>query len=204
MPVHWESGTVFFHIPKCGGTSFEIMFSMMDKKSLWSEDWGEFNFRGVNFAPQHLTPDALFKFYPETRDFRSLCITRHPVKKAVSEYIFLATNHPSVPKAIRKRFKYTELGFRLWLKSVAKKKKFDHTLDQWEWAKSSDFLYDLADFDSAASKFSELTGINPLHEKINANKSPYNTAEIVDGLSYKSIKLIREIYSSDFKNIGYS
>lgn len=180
------------------------MFSIMDKKSLWSENWREFNFRGVNFAPQHLTPDALFNFYPETRDFRSLCITRHPIKKAVSEYIFLATNHPSVPKAVRKKFKYTELGFRLWLKSVAKRKKFDHTLDQWEWAKSSDFIYDLADFDSATSKFSELTGINPSDEKINANKSRYNTAEIVEGLSHKSIKLIREIYSNDFDNIGYS
>ena len=55
MPVHWESGTVFFHIPKCGGTSLEIMFSMMGEKSLWSENWKEYNFRGVDFAPQHLT-----------------------------------------------------------------------------------------------------------------------------------------------------
>lgn len=204
MPVHWESGTVFFHIPKCGGTSLEIMFSMMGEKSLWSENWKEYNFRGVDFAPQHLTPEAMFNFYPETRGFRSLCITRHPIHKAVSEYIFLSTNHPSVPKMIRERFRFNELGFRAWLRLIAKRKKMDHTLDQWNWAKSSDCVYDLSDFDTAAAKFQELTGINPIQKKVTANKGMYNTSEIANNLGNTTIRLIEDIYSKDFEKIGYS
>ena len=150
------------------------------------------------------TPEALFNFYPETKGFRSLCITRHPIKKAVSEYIFLSTNHPRVPKMIRERFRFNELGFKAWLRIVARRKRMDHTLEQWNWAKASEYVYDLGNFDNAATKLQELTGIKPVRKRVNANKGIYNTGEIARNLGNASKRLIRDIYSEDFENMGYS
>ena len=64
--------------------------------------------------------------------------------------------------------------------------------------------YDLSDFDTAAAKFQELTGINPIQKKVTANKGMYNTSEIANNLGNTTIRLIEDIYSKDFEKIGYS
>ena len=102
---------------------------------------------------------------------------------------------------IRERFRFSELGFRAWLRLIAKRKKMDHPLDQWNWVKSSDCVYDLSDFDTAAAKFQELTCMNPIQKRVTANKGMYNTSEIANNLGKTTIRLIEDIYSKDFEKL---
>ena len=131
MPVHFEKKIVFFHVTKCGGTTIEVRYQINKANNFYSNNWNEYTFKGVQFAPQHLTPKALFEIAPKTADFDSFCIIRNPYERLVSSYFFTTSakvpvifkNWTIPPRRLAKIYRkfhnpqhsFLESRFRFWL-----------------------------------------------------------------------------------------
>jgi len=83
MPVfRFDSNAViFFHVPKCGGTSVEFFLSQKAEMDFFSK-----KSRVFGVPPQHLIPKKLFLLNIDLESLSSFAIVRHPLKRMVSEF----------------------------------------------------------------------------------------------------------------------
>lgn len=102
----------FAHVPKCGGSAVEHYlwlrfgrlafidprFYRVDAALRWSRT-----------SPQHISADALARYFPPGFFDASFSVVRHPVDRLVSEYHHLRDAMARIPKS---------LGFSEWLASI--------------------------------------------------------------------------------------
>jgi len=83
MPVFKfnSNAVIFFHVPKCGGTSVEDFLSQRSTMDFFSK-----NSRICGVPPQHLIPKKLFFLYRDLEGLSSFAIVRHPLKRMMSEF----------------------------------------------------------------------------------------------------------------------
>ena len=209
MPVDFNKEIIFFHITKCGGSTIEYRYGLDKTNNFYSSDWNEYTFGGVRFAPQHLTPKALFSIAPETYHFDSFCIIRHPYERLVSAYFFTTLAMPRRLKRVYRKFhnpqhSFSESRFRIWLKTEASRKNRDHYLDQWEYAKYANKVYKLNEMGEWIFEVDTKFGLtqSPPIRKVNVGSN--RTSQIVENLSNENKALIRKIYSRDFDYLPFS
>ena len=209
MPVDFKKKIIFFHITKCGGSTIEKRYEIDKAINFCSGNWNEYTYEGVRFAPQHLTPKALFHFAPKTYDFDSFCIIRHPYERLVSDYFFTTRDMPRRLRRVYRKFHnpehlFKESRFRFWLKTEASRKNRDHYLDQWEYAKYASNVYRLHEMGKWISEVDAKLGLTHNTPIRSVNVGGNKTSEIVGNLSSESKELIRKIYSRDFDHLPFS
>lgn len=199
MPINHKYKILFIHIPKCGGTSIEKFFDMMDRKLLYY-DLNAFKFDGVDFAMQHLTPKYLKQHEISSEIYHSytkFTIVRNPYRRVVSEYMW---RHKS------KKNK-TEPDFYKWMRNYYKTIDNDHKLKQVDFIydengnKEVDYIMRLENITTEFPKF--LDFISYKEEKklqiINSTKSD----EYKYLLSDRCKEFIYDFYEEDFKMLNY-
>ncbi len=199
MPVHRESQTIFYHIPKCAGSGVEEMFGMRTVPNLFLPEFGTVEYNGVKFSLQHLTPMAVESLYPEFSGFASYAITRNPYEKAVASYCWLRTKHEKA-----QFFRFRENRFIKWLNNYACHFEIDHTLPQSYWASNVDHKFDISGYDAATQAMSKRIGIPVRADLRHSKRNKLDTKKIVQSLSQKSLDEIYKIYEVDFDMLHYS
>ncbi|WP_437996008.1 sulfotransferase family 2 domain-containing protein [Sorangium sp. So ce185] len=91
-----EHRTIFFHVPRTGGTSVELMFmkrlldpSVMDRDRLWGPD------RNERFYLQHATCATTLRLIGRERfdAYFKFAVVRNPFSRMVSTYYYLLPRH---------------------------------------------------------------------------------------------------------------
>lgn len=199
MPLHRESKTFFYHIPKCAGSSIEEAFGMRSVENLFLQQYNVVRYNGVGFSLQHLTPAAISKLYPEFADFESFVITRNPYEKCVSSYCWLMQDLEK-----RRFFRFREKAFLRWVHEFASRFDIDHTLPQSSWVDGVPNRYDINDYDSAFSAISDRIGRPVIAEYRHAKTNTLNTKKLTQGLSSKTLEAIYLLYEEDFDKLKYT
>lgn len=197
MPICHDSKTIFFHIPKCGGSSIEELFNLRNEDNLYVEDYDFFSYKGVRFAPQHLTPEVLFYFAPHYRDYTSFTVIRDPLERAVSEFFWL---HQDLYR--RPQTSFDEYRFQRWIRDETSKKDRDHYLPQVAWARGVDHIILLDDLNGRLPDIAAWFG-RPLPldsgQRGHMKQSDFDTMDIARNLTSKSVELIESQYGEDFE-----
>ena len=198
MPICENRKIVFIHIPKTAGTVINKLLDLRHKEKLFQTKYGVYNFNGIKYSPQHLTPDLVIYLRPECKNYFKFCLTRHPYNKVVSEYFWLKRDYDKRPV----RF-FMEYRFRNWIKNTMSLKDIDHKLDQIKYVKGCDMVYKQEDFLANPKPLLKTLGID---ENIKLPKGHINkkgTSEIAQNLSFKTKKIIQDFYPNDFEELGY-
>jgi len=196
MPVCHKRGFAFIHIPKTGGSSISKMLDLEHKENFLQHDAQAFRFNGVDYAPQHLTPDLLRMVVPGFENLMTFCFTRHPYQKAVSEFFWLQ------PSFRNGKEEYGEDVFRDWIRDELSKKDCDHKIDQWCYAKDCDHVFKYSDFNNVVSILRGI-GIEIGSELQHLLIPNHDTDAIVSVMSADICQMIEELYPDDFENLGY-
>lgn len=198
MPVHRESKTFFYHIPKCAGSGIEEAFGMRRIENLFLAQYNTVRFNGVGFSLQHLTPAAISHLYPEFADFESFVITRNPYEKCVASYCWLMQD------LVNKRFfRFREKPFLHWVHEYASRFEIDHTLPQSNWVDDFANRYDISDYNSAFQALSQRIGKPTITKHAHVKTNPLNTKKLTQGLSTEALAAIHMVYEEDFDKLKY-
>ena len=74
---------IFIHIPKCGGTSFEIEFNC------WSANKYRRRYFHVGANKQHQTIQQILEYYPDCNHYYKFSFVRNPWSRFLSEYYYM-------------------------------------------------------------------------------------------------------------------
>ena len=204
MPIDFDRKQAFIHIPKCGGTTIEARYNLQRKECFFEGKYDAYKINGVNYAPQHLTPQHLSALVTNWSEFNTFCFVRNPLEKMVSEYFQLHTHLYKRPV----RF-FNEFAFRKWLKAEASQFNMDHTLPQWHYAESCNHIFRLIDMKQTIPLLDEWFDLAPNTPVLNKKqagahwtwKGKKSNRSIAASLSKSTKRLIQKIYSVDYDHL---
>jgi hypothetical protein len=195
MPICNRRRIAFIHTPKTGGSSIEKLLGLTQQENFNSSNPKEYNFDGVDYAPQHLTLDLLGKL-TNIDGFTSFCFTRHPYQKAVSEFFYLN------PEYRRGEKQFTNKLFEEWVNRELSKKDCDHKIDQYKYTNGCQHIFKYMDFPNAVELMRNI-GIDVNGEMPHVLQSPIDTNDIAGNLGQSIYCLLNELYPNDFDELGY-
>lgn len=198
MPICTERKLAFIHIPKTAGSSITKLLDMGELKNFFEVNYRAYEFEGVSYSPQHLTPVLLESLVPDFGSYTTFCFTRHPYAKAVSEYYWLRKD---VDK--RKVRVFFEPLFRRWIRKELAKKDMDHKLPQSAYVKGCQHVFKFEELHERWDEISAVMGVAATAKLPRLVVGRQNTERIAAGLSPKTKKLIQELYPDDFEALGY-
>lgn len=193
MPLFSKDGKdlLFIHIPKCGGTSLENIFSPVLKMSLFHDGPGEFH-----CSPQHFHASFLENLF----DYRmppSLAVVRNPLDRLVSEYRYLLQN-ALIPTIDFDQFVNNSFG-EYWKNNYVHD---NHIRAQVEFiaVDTSVFRMEENGVDAARQYIAEYFDLETVSKTPVVNSS--NKTNFV--ITPETIDLINSFYARDFELLGYA
>ena len=198
MPICAKRKLAFIHIPKTAGSSITKLLDMGERENFFEVNYHAYEFDGVSYAPQHLTPALLARLVPDFDAYTTFCFTRHPYEKAVSEYHWLRKD---VDK--RKVRVFWEPLFRHWIRRELALKNMDHKLPQATYVEGCQHVFKFEDLHSEWENISRVMGVSSEEALPRLVVGRQNTSRIASGLSDKTKRMIQELYPDDFEALGY-
>lgn len=198
MPICTKRKLAFIHIPKTAGSSITKLLGMGELENFFEVNYHAYEFDGVSYAPQHLTPALLENLVPDFGSYTTFCFTRHPYAKAVSEYYWLRKDVDR-----RKVRVFFEPLFRRWIRKELAKQDMDHKLPQSTYVECCQHVFKLEDLHARWDEIAEVMGVAASAKLPRLVVGRQNTERIAAGLSPKTKKLIQELYPNDFEALGY-
>ena len=198
MPICTKRKLAFIHIPKTAGSSITKLLDMGELENFFEVNYHAYEFAGVSYAPQHLTPALLENLVPDFGSYTTFCFTRHPYAKAVSEYYWLRKDVDR-----RKVRVFFEPLFRRWIRKELAKKDMDHKLPQSAYVKGCQHVFKFEDLHARWDEIAEVMGVAASAKLPRLVVGRQNTERIAASLSPKTKKLIQELYPNDFEALGY-
>lgn len=198
MPIDFERKIAFIHIPKVAGTTIEHRYNLRHEEQFFAKNRKAYEFDGVTYAPQHLTPKHLGELVPGLDTFSLFCFVRHPYEKLVSEYYWL---HKDVYQEPIQR--WSERKFRQWIINHASKKNMDHLINQWEYAKGCDHIFRLEHLTRDIKLIDKWFGVDPKTPLMHSKKGK-NTKQKARFLKKRTRELIYSIWRDDFDNLQFN
>ncbi len=193
MPLLRKDGKdlLFIHIPKCGGTSLEKLFSDNVEMSLFHSGPGE-----LHCSPQHFHASLLEDLF----DYRvppAVTIVRNPFGRLVSEYRYQRQNGLSENIAFDQ---FVENSFGEYWKNSYVYDNHIRTQTQFITAETTIFRFEEAGVDAARKYIDDYLGI-PSGKKITKE----NVSRKLDFLiAPETLRLINSFYHRDFELLGYA
>jgi hypothetical protein len=184
--VSRKSNYIFFHIPKCGGTSFSEILPNKEKVRLI--DHTHLNYR-----------DTKKVFYENNElewfmQSKKIAIVRNPFDRAVSLYKYIKkhTDHHLHLRLINHDF----TQFCYWLKNIGDDSittSFEHLKNNKELIDSEINIFKLETINDELERLSDLLGIK-------VNKIPYiNKTNFDYNRTIESDLLIKDFFEKDFE-----
>ncbi len=197
----------FSHIPKCGGTSVENFLKVITGSGLAFLDRDFYKRPGLPWSissPQHITGSQLFKLFPVGFFDEFFTVTRHPIARFCSAFIF----QKYYVRTISQEIDINEFVARLDEYQALIPGRFDnHFLPQIR------FLYPGASYrafkleaglDSIKTYIGSLFDIDvsdiPMPHSL---KRPGELGSDVEILTDHSREIIRKVYKKDFERFDY-
>jgi len=193
MPLLRKAGKdlLLIHIPKCGGTSLEKLFSDNVEMSLFHSGPGE-----LHCSPQHFHASLLEDLF----DYRvppAVTIVRNPFGRLVSEYRYQRQNGLSENIAFDQ---FVENSFGEYWKNSYVYDNHIRTQTQFITAETTIFRFEEAGVDAARKYIDDYLGI-PSGKKITKE----NVSRKLDFLiAPETLRLINSFYQRDFELLGYA
>ena len=198
MPICTKRKLAFIHIPKTAGSSITKLLDMGELENFFEVNYHAYEFAGVSYAPQHLTPALLESLVPDFGSYTTFCFTRHPYAKAVSEYYWLRKDVDR-----RKVRVFFEPLFRRWIREELAKKDMDHKLPQSAYVKGCQHVFKFEDLHARWEVIAEVMGVAASAKLPRLVLGRQNSDRIAAGLTPNAKKLIQELYPNDFEALGY-
>jgi hypothetical protein len=198
MPLCPTRRLAFIHIPKTAGSSITNLLDMGNRENFFEVNYRAYEFDGVTYAPQHLTPALLQTLVPDFENFTTFCFTRHPYSKAVSEYYWLRKD---VDK--RKVRVFLEPLFRRWIRRELAKKDMDHKLPQSDFVSGCQHVFKFEELHEHWEDIAKVMGVEASAKLPRLVVGRQNTERIASRLSPKTKELIQQLYPNDFEALGY-
>jgi len=198
MPLCPTRRLAFIHIPKTAGSSITNLLEMGSRENFFEVNYGAYEFDGVTYAPQHLTPALLQTLVPDFDSYTTFCFTRHPYTKAVSEYYWLRKD---VDK--RKVRVFFEPLFRRWIRRELAKKDMDHKLPQSDYVSGCQHVFKFEELHERWDDIARVMGVEASAKLPRLVVGRQNTERIASRLSPKTKELLQELYPNDFEALGY-
>jgi hypothetical protein len=158
MPVCFDRKLALIHIPKTAGGSLTQALGLQHEENFYAPKYDAYCYEGITYAPQHLTPRLLAQLVPDFDAFTTVCFTRHPYEKVVSEYFWLKRDYERRPVRW-----YRESRLREWIETSLSKKDMDHKLDQYTYAKDCNLVFSMAHLRQGTAAIERLLGTT-LHQ----------------------------------------
>lgn len=169
-----------------------------ERENFFEVNYHAYEFDGVSFAPQHLTPALLARLVPDFDAYTTFCFTRHPYEKAVSEYHWLRKD---VDK--RKVRVFWEPLFRRWIRRELALKNMDHKLPQATYVEGCQHVFKFEDLHNEWENIARVMGVSSEVTLPRLVVGRQNTSRIASRLSDKTKRMIQELYPDDFEALGY-
>ncbi len=198
MPICTKRKLAFIHIPKTAGSSITKLLDMGELENFFEVNYHAYEFDGVSYAPQHLTPALLESLVSDFGSYTTFCFTRHPYAKAVSEYYWLRKDVDR-----RKVRVFFEPLFRRWIRKELAKKDMDHKLPQSVYVEGCQYVFKFEDLNARWDEITKVMGAAASAKLPRLVVGRQNTERIAAGLSAKTKRLIQELYPNDFEALGY-
>jgi hypothetical protein len=198
MPICSSRKLAFVHIPKTAGSSVTKLLGMDTKEHFFEVNYHAYEFEGVSYAPQHLTPRWLKELVPAFDSYTTFCFTRHPYAKAVSEYYWLRKEISQ-----RKVRVFIEPLFRRWIRRELALMDMDHKLPQAHYVEGCQHVFRYEDLGVQWEAIAHVMGVDPKVQLPRVVVGRQNTSRIVTGLSAETRRMIQELYPNDFEALGY-
>jgi len=198
MPVCTKRKLAFIHIPKTAGSSVTNLLDMNGRENFFEVNYHAYEFEGVSYAPQHLTPALLETLIPDFGSYTTLCFTRHPYAKVVSEYYWLRKD---VDK--RKVRVFFEPLFRRWIEKELAKKDMDHKLPQSAYVSGCQHVFKMEELHARWDEIAKVMAVPSSAKLPRLVVGRQNTERIASRLSAKTKMRIQELYPDDFEALGY-
>jgi len=204
MPICSERKLAFVHIPKTAGSSITRLLGMTTRDHFFEVNYNAYEFDGVTYAPQHLTPQLLAELVPDWDSYTTFCFTRHPYTKAVSEYHFLRKDigHKRT-RFLRKVRVFIEPLFRRWMRRQLALKDMDHKLPQSHYVAGCQHVFKYEELHERWADIARVMGVAVEAELPHVVVGRQDSERIASRLSPKTKALIQELYPDDFEALGY-
>jgi len=182
----YTNNYIFFHIPKCGGTSMYQVLPKMDKVEGIKDTH-------VNYVKTKKVFDKIGKleYFENAKKFS---IIRNPIDRTISLYRYISehTDHP-LHKDVKK-LNFTEFCLYLkYFKDDSITSCYEHLCDKNGVIDSSISIFKLEDINTHLNSISEIVN-NQIDKMPHVNKSSHDFI-----MSDKSIEVIKEIFKKDFE-----
>lgn len=199
MPISDEYKTIFIHIPRTGGTSFEDTLKLREnkKKTLIGI------IPGKNIVYQHLTPKQLREYIPVNKweSYYKFVIVRNPLDRAVSDFSFFKKNKKGPLLGIHTFLDYCKLAEKVVTQeSYNKHILYDHFRPQYKYLQGIKYnkICRMESYGKDIEQVKKIIGCNipELH------KNGGSAYKIIPTLEEK--KIIQRVYHKDYKILGYN
>lgn len=205
--IFHEHRTIFFHVPRTGGTSVELMLvgklldpSVVDRDRLWGWDPDE------RFFLQHATCATTLRFVSrEVFDgYYKLAVVRNPFTRLVSTYYYKFLAH--------ERAYGSFAGYLRALPELIetpREKKGDHETPQREFthlggAQAVDAVLRFEDLPGCMDAFRARLGITATLPDVNKTRYPSVTRKpTARHYDAEGVDIVRRVYADDFALFGY-
>ena len=203
MPIFTKDSRkiLFVHIPKTGGTSVESHFT----KNGWKMDlWSSTRNGGKSPSDQHLLYEDLKARITDVDDIYSFTVVRNPVRRLISEWRWQRWQLKNVKDSLAE-----------FIQRVADSLTNDKIYWDNHWRPQIDFI------DPAINRICKLetlkdeypivisesgAGFDSALPHVNASKTlfeKYVRWRFKDTLTEENLRVIKDIYATDFENFGY-
>lgn len=199
MPICFDKKIAFIHIPKTGGRSFEEFLDIRQEKNFFSVT-KTYTIDGVTYSPQHLTPALLRPMVPGWESLTTICFTRNPYPRAVSEFFWVHKQAHPEKKPLEV---FDEAEFIKWLREDLALKDTDHKIEQVRYTEGCQHVFKIENMDNQLEEIGSALGITIAEPLPRENRNALSTSDIVTSLSGESLEVIRELYAEDFQSLDY-
>ncbi len=209
MPIFRKNSKsiFFFHVPKAGGTTVELVFKDNGYRVILLDPGGKGSLNSLRYcSPQHMHTDQVSKLFNLNKFDTSFMLARNPYDRVRSEFCMRHQSAHCLSKNER------VVAFKNWLRYVFKnypQNPFmldNHIRPQAEFCAPQTTVFRLEEgLETVFSSLSEALGDDILYDGRSAytrNKiSGFSSLDV--GIDEECRELIYDFYSVDFKLFGY-
>jgi Sulfotransferase family len=196
----------FAHVPKCGGTSVE---------SYLAERFGPLALRDLErfqlppgkrwsqTSPQHIPAQVLHQFIPKDWLASSFAIVRHPVRRAISSFLYARDKNRHIPLATDFDTWFAEAA--VWIPQELYRLD-GHFASQSSFVPESARIFRLEDgLEQVVAYLDQLAGTDDGPRSVpTLNVGRWRAEATPPPPGAKSLALIQQVYAEDFARFGYA